>query len=139
VISFALWLESGLWHFLLFVLVGWLAAVSMGAHAWQGVKRVRRWVRARSRRRRWARSTREPRPCVKPALDAVAEQVAASAPVGGVALLKSGPLPHRAPGAALTPEPAPVEARPSLAADGVDVVTWAIRVAREAAVERSER
>ncbi len=59
-------------------------------------------------------------------------------PVNGAVALLEGPLPQRVPGAGLTPEPAEVAAAPSLLADEEDVVTWAIRIAREAAAA-SER
>jgi hypothetical protein len=95
----------------------------MGAHVWRGVRWLLQNARGAADRQRWARSTR---------ISAPAAAVRHPAADGTVALLE-GPLPQRAPGAALKPE------TPSLLADEEDVVTWAIRIARDAASEQGAR
>lgn len=135
-ITFALWVESGLWHFLLVLLVAWLAVLSMGAHAWRAARWLLHNARAVAGRRRWARSTRSPRPHLKPAVEAVSTVIAQQPAQGAVALLDGpGPLPRRVPGVAMEQAEAPMQRCPSLLADEEDVVTWAIRIAREAAAE----
>lgn len=135
-ITFALWVESGLWHFLLVVLFLWFALLSMGSHAWRAIRWLRYDARGAANRRQWARSTRWPRPYLKPAVEAVSTVIAQQPAQGAVGLLDGpGPLPRRVPGVAMGQAEGPAERRPSLLADEEDVVTWAIRLTRQAAAE----